>query len=110
MISVILVTSLLIRQYFRYEKIMSEQKFTVCKTTKLTSSSVRYQFKIKSVEYVGWVGFQDPNHKIGTYYLLVYYPKDPTINCIIYQEVRDSSSYGESANYPNKFKVYFWRF
>lgn len=110
--TIILVASLSIYHKSRYDKIMSEQSFTVCRTTKLTMKNVFYKFEINSVEFNSDSDFQDPDstNKIGTYYLLLYYPKDPTINSIMYQEVRDSVSYGKEISYPYKVKVNFWRF
>jgi hypothetical protein len=109
---IITISSATIYQYNRYLKIMSNQKFTVCKTIKLTSKKMHYKFKINETEYESSIGWKDPDkaHKIGTYYLLLYYPKDPKINSIMYQEVRDSTYYGKNVDYPYKVKVYFWRF
>jgi hypothetical protein len=112
LLSVVFLGSITLYQYRRYVKIMHSQKFTVCKTVRLTSKYVYYKFKIDSVEYQSNIGWKDPdnNHKIGTYYLLLYYPKDPMINSIMYQEVWDSAYYGKNVDYPFKVKVYFWRF
>ena|GEM_PF-1962450 len=106
------VLGVILYQYTRYVKIMSDQKVTVCKTVKLTDKYSYYKFVVDSIEYESRIGVRDPNttNKVGTYYLLVYYPKNPNINSIMYQEVRDSTYYGKNIDYPYKVKVYFWRF
>ena len=112
LISILFIGGVTLYQYSRYVKIMSDQRITVCKMIRLTDKYSYYKFMVDSVEYESRIGVRDPDttHKVGTYYLLLYYPKNPKINSIIYQEVRDSSGYGKSVHYPHKVKVYFWRF
>lgn len=111
-ISIAFLSFIFIRQWIRYDKITNEHKFTVAKTVKMTQKYISYKFKVGFIEYESTIGVSDPDssNKIGTYYLLMYYPKNPKINVIMYKDVMDSSFYGKEVYYPYNVNINFWLF